>query len=108
MPGRGKGTAEALAESWHEASSPYGSQAIAEAKITLDSTLQDALAPIPGLLVNSGAPDTTDNHVALDLSAAVDLGSGQSPGGKMKFSNDGQSWSLAKKLSRVGRLVSGP
>ena len=92
-----KGGGTAIAESAQLSGSPYGTQSIADAKFTIGVPTSDTTPPSAGFLINGGALETTRNNlVVLDSSATVDLDSGLSPGGKMQFSNDGHTWSLAK------------
>jgi len=91
-----KGGGTAIAESIQVSSSAYGTQSVADAKITIGVPTSDTTPPSAAVRINGGALETSDNRATLDLSGTVDLGSGMSPGGKMQFSNDGHTWSLAK------------
>ena len=94
-----KGLSVPLAESAQYSASPWNTQSIADAKITLASPTSDTVPPNPSFLVNGGAAKAASNRVQLDLTATKDFGSGLSPGGKMQFSNDGRSWSVAKDFA---------
>jgi hypothetical protein len=53
----------------------------------------DTSPPVGSFEINSGAATTNTNLVTLDFSGITDSGSGLTPGGKVRLSNDGTNWS---------------
>jgi uncharacterized protein (TIGR03437 family) len=82
-----------LAEQCHQYSSSgdYVDSSVQYSLATAPSS--DTTPPAGTFRINSGAPDTNSNLVNLDFTRITDAQSGLIPGGKVRLSNDGTSWS---------------
>lgn len=87
-----KGPATSIAEAWQKYSSGQPPFVSVESNVALRAP-SETTPPSGTFTINRGAPATDDNRVILDLSGVSDLQSGLTPGGKMRFSNDGANWS---------------
>jgi hypothetical protein len=86
-----KGSTPSLSEDWKHHDTTWLS---ATAEVTWSpQPYEDHTPPQGSIRIESGESTTGSNLVRIDLSGVTDLGSGLVPGGKVKLSNDGQTWS---------------
>ncbi len=92
-----KGASQSFIEDYEErefSDNPLDSREFIEVEYVVDLlTSNDQTPPQGQVSINLGSEKTDRHEVAVDLSSFSDSGSGLIPGGKMKFSNDNETWS---------------
>ncbi len=94
-----KGAIQSIAEKWID-SPPYPyspGMVTVSARVPLVSS-SDKTPPAGTMRINNGDSQINDTSVILDLSDIFDTESGLTSGGRMRFSNDGKTWSPAEQF----------